>query len=482
MSLGKMFRTEDGTNYAFTFAIVCTLFLLWGLCNGLIDVLNKHFQNSLNVTKAQSALVQFSNYMGYFLMAIPAGMLARRFGYKGGIIIGLVLIALGAFWFIPATQIGTFAAFLAGLFILATGLTCLETVANPYTTVLGPPEMGAARINLAQSCNGIGWILGPLIGGQFILSATAEVNRSNETLYIPYLGIGIIVMLLVVAFAFAHVPGLHAMEPESQSVSRDVRALTHLGVMAACILLLIWSRTNKWPSILSGAFLAAICFEVWMLIRVDKPLWQQPHFSMAVLAQFLYVAAQTGIFSFFINYIVSDMPTLSESVARVLPRDWTYAKDGIYHITERAASRLLSFGGFGLFLIGRFTGAAALRVFRAHTTLALYALLNTLVMILVMLPLGWLSVAALFASFFFMSIMFPTIFALGIYGLGEQTKKASSYIVMAIVGGAIMPMLMGWIADQSSMRVGFVVPLVCFAGVFAYASFWKRLGQASAVP
>jgi len=430
MSLGRMFRTEDGRNHAFTFALVCTLFLLWGLCSGMIDVLNRHFQNSFHVSKAQSALVQYSYYMGYFLMAIPAGMLARRFGYKGGILIGLVLIALGAFWFIPATQIGTFSAFLAGLFILATGLTCLETIANPYTTVLGPPQMGAARINLAQSCNGIGWILGPLVGGQFVLSATAEVNRSNESLYIPYLGIGVVVTLLAVAFSFASVPDLHA--EEEQKVQRGGQA-------------------------------------------VAAPLWSRPHFVTAVVAQFLYVAAQTGIFSFFINYVVSDMPTLSASLARLLPEGWTFERDGAFHITERAASRLLSYGGFGLFLLGRVTGAFALRVFRPDTTLRLYALVSTVIMLLVILPLGWLSVAALFASFFTMSIMFPTIFALGIHGLGEHTKRASAYIVMAIVGGALMPLLMGWIADQASMRVGFAVPLACFVGVFAFAVLWKRL-------
>ncbi|MFZ2641143.1 MAG: MFS transporter, partial [Verrucomicrobiia bacterium] len=164
----SLFRAPDGRSLLVTFALVTSLFLLWGFCNGLIDVLNKHFQNTLHISKAQSGLVQFANYIGYFLMAIPAGMLAKRFGYKGGIIIGLALIAAGAFWFIPATRIGTYWAFLTGLFVLATGMTCLETIANPYTTVLGPPESGAARINMAQTFNGVGWILGPIVGGHFI--------------------------------------------------------------------------------------------------------------------------------------------------------------------------------------------------------------------------------------------------------------------------------------------------------------------------
>src|SRR5580658_1295784 len=192
----SLFRTADGKNYAFVFMMVTLLFLLWGVCNGMIDILNKHFQDSLHISKMQSAFVQFANYMGYFFMALPSGWLARRFGYKGAIIIGLALVATGAFWFIPATHIGTYWSFLLGLFILATGLTCLETVANPYATVLGPSETGAVRINFAQSGNGVGWMIGPILGGQFVLSATSVANTSNADLYKPYLIVGIVVSLL----------------------------------------------------------------------------------------------------------------------------------------------------------------------------------------------------------------------------------------------------------------------------------------------
>ncbi len=166
-----LFVTDDGRNLLVTFLLVTSLFLLWGFCNGMIDILNKHFQNTLHINKFQSGFVQFANYLAYFLMAIPAGLLARKFGYKGGIIIGLTLIAFGAFWFIPATQIGTYWAFLTGLFILAAGMTCLETIANPYTTVLGSPESGATRINIAQTFNGVGWILGPIVADILCLAA-----------------------------------------------------------------------------------------------------------------------------------------------------------------------------------------------------------------------------------------------------------------------------------------------------------------------
>ena len=412
MKFSHMFKTETGKNYAVTFALVCTLFFLWALCNGMIDVLNKHFQNSLHISKAQSAFVQFSNYMGYFLMALPAGLLAKRFGYKAVIILGLLLIASGALWFIPATSINTFPAFLAGLFIIATGLTCLETVANPYTTILGPAEMGAARINLAQSCNGLGWIFGPLIGGQVILSATSEVNRSNSTLFIPYMIIGGVVIVLAIAFYFSKIPEIKAEEETAAT-----------GPSAGKV----------------------------------KSMWKRKHFTLAVLAQFLYVAAQTGIFSFFINYIVENS-----------------------RITDRSASQWLTVG-FVLFLAGRLFGSMLMRFVKAHSTLAAFSFINVLLMVVTMFAHGIIGNIGLLLSFFFMSVMFPTIFALGIKGLGEQTKQASSFIVMAIVGGAIIPMLMGRIADVASMRVGFVVPLVCFVIVGLYAASWQKLESSDAV-
>ena len=426
-----MFRAADGKNYAFLFLLVTSLFLVWGVCNGMIDILNKHFQDSLHISKMQSALVQFANYMGYFFMALPSGLLARRFGYKGAIVIGLALVATGAFWFIPATHIGTYWAFLLGLFILAAGLTCLETVANPYTTVLGPKESSAVRINLAQSGNGVGWMIGPVLGSYFVLSATSEANTSNADLYKPYLIVALVVSLLALVFLFAKVPDLKAEEE--------------------CV-------------VEGGSAVVAV-----------KPLFQRWHFILAIAAQFFYVAAQTGVFSYFVNYIHSDTPPLSAGMAQALPANMTALTDGAYHITDRGAGELLSFVAFGLFLLGRFTGSFALRFFKAQSMLTWYAIANVLMMVLIMFPLGWWSVTGLFLSFFFMSIMYPTIFALGIHGLGDQTKKAASFIVMSIVGGAIMPLFMGWLADQWGMRIGFLMPLICFIIIAAYGAAWRKL-------
>ena len=426
-----LFRTSDGKNHAGTFTLVSSLFVLWGLCNGMIDVLNKHFQSSLHISLAESAFVQFANFMGYFFMAIPSGLVAKRFGYKGGILLGLVLIAVGAFWFIPATHIDTFAAFLAGLFVLATGLTLLETIANPYTTVMGPVESGAARINIAQTGNALGTFLGPFLAGFFILSSTGQANQSNQSLFIPYLVIAAIVVVLIVLFWRTNLPDLAADEESPV-------ALTH-GHLAT------------------------------------RPLWRRWHFTLAVGAQFFYIAAQVGVWSYFINYVTSaEMPDLPAWLAHSLPAGWSFEKAGVWRITEFGGSIAFS-GGILCFLAGRGVGSAILSVCSAHRTLTVFAVLDALMMVLVILHLGWISVVALFMSCFFMSIMYPTIFALGIRGLGDHTKLGSSVIVMSIVGGAVMPFLMGWLADTYSMRIGFVMPLGCFLYITCYAALWPWL-------
>ncbi len=433
MALSKMFKGENGKNHLFTFTIISTLFLLWGACNGMIDVMDKHFQDYLHLSKAQSAWVQFAHYLGYLLMSLPASWLARKLGYKGGIISGLLLVSLGGFWFIPATHISAFWAFLLGVCVIAMGLTILETVANPYTTVLGPKEFAATRINFAQSFNGVGWILGPIIGGAFFYSTEgAEVAQGQ--LYIPYMVVAIVVLVMAFIFSLADVPDLNTEDEY------------HLG-----------EPSEK---------------------GFKHSIWSHAHFSGAVAAQFLYVAAQAGIFSFFINYMVEETPALSQALASSwFLADGTLMRNGGYFVSEKGATFLLGTIGFPLFLLGRATGAAILRKIKAHRVLGTYAFINVLVCGVVVLKLGWISVTAVFLSFLFMSIMFPTIFALGIYGLGVQAKKASGYIVMAIIGGALMPKLMGYLGDEYNMSVGFLVPMGCFALVSLYGFAWPKLSK-----
>jgi len=431
----RLFTTPDGRNHVAVFLLVSSLFFLWALCNGMIDVMDKHFQDFLHLSKAQSAWVQFAHYFGYFLMALPAGWLARRLGYKAGIVAGLVCVAGGCLWFIPATSISTFWAFLLGICIISMGLTFLETVANPYTTVLGAPKYSAVRINIAQSFNGVGWILGPIVGGMFFYSSEgAEV--AHQQLWIPYAGIAAGVLLLASLFLFVRLPEIQA--PDDYHVDDAV----------------------------PGA---------------SKSIWSHPHFVFAVVAQFFYVAAQAGIFSFFINYIVADIPAVGQSWRDSFwlgGESGVRNRDGDWFVTEQGATKLLAYFGFTLFLLGRMTGAGILARFPAHRVLGVYALVNVVMMAAIVGRFGWLSVIALFLSFFFMSVMFPTIFALGIHGLGEKSKLASSFIVMAIMGGALLPKLMGWVGDVWNMSTGFLVPLVCFVIVAAYGFGWSRMSGA----
>ena len=457
-----LFVGDDGKNLMFTFILVSSLFLLWGFCNGMIDVMDKHFQEELGLNKSQSAWVQFAHYLGYFLMSMPAGMLASKLGYKGGIITGLLIVAAGGFWFIPATHInamvheGTvspttaFVAFLAGVCLIATGLTFLETIANPYTTVLGPKTYAATRINLAQSCNGVGWIFGPVVGSMFFYSTNAAgKSTGSETLYIPYVGVAVVVIVIAVIFYFANVPDIKSQDDY------------HLEDAAP---------------------------------GISHSIWSHPHFVMAVAAQFFYVAAQAGIFSFFINYMTAEVPAIPASWNSGLNNlaahsGWLHkwllgwfetGKTGVLGVSNKGAANLASLGSL-CFLVGRFTGAGIVKKFPAHKVLGLYALANVATMLLIFCKLGWLSVLCVFLSYFFMSIMFPTIFALGIFGLGARAKKASAFIVMAIMGGAILPKLMGAVADKWDMSRGFIVPMFCFAFVAFYGFNWSKFSNAESL-
>ena len=466
-----LFHTADGRNLVVTFVLITTLFLLWGFCNGMIDILNKHFQDALRINKEESGLVQAANYLAYFLVAIPAGLVAKRFGYKGGILVGLTLIAAGAFWFIPAVSIGTYWAFLLGLFVIAAGMTCLETIANPYATVLGTPESGPTRINIAQTTNGLGWILGPIVGGYFVFSGADGAN-ANTGLTTPYVGIGIFVVVLLVIFVMSPVPDLHVEDESRRSPTddRQVRPtsprLVSIGVVLAAvcavlyffiapILGLMWTLLHMNPAFLQptkyGLLLVAYVAS-FLVVSRNWDLFRRKHFALGVATQFLYVAAQTGIFSFCVNYILENDPG----------------------VTRMQASRWLGAIGFVLFTVGRMCGSAVISQFRPERVLAAYSVINV-ALVAVTMGGGKVGLYAMFASFFFMSVGFPTIFALGIRGLGKHTKFGSSLIVMSIVGGAIAPPFMGHVADLHSMRIGFVVPLVCFVFVALYGFTWHKL-------
>lgn len=434
---------NNGISYLLPFILVTSLFFLWGFAHSLLDVLNKHFQEILHVSRAKSGLVQAAVYGGYFIMAIPAGLIMKRWGYKKGIIFGLLLYALGAFLFFPAIQIQQFWAFLTALFIIALGLTCLETAANPYSTVLGPPESSEQRLNLSQSFNGLGWILGPLIGSLIIFGG-ADAENKFASLAIPYITIGFVV--LVIAFIF-----YKTRLPEVNEAVAEHIEFTEVDELKASV--------------------------------AYKALFKNRHFVLAIVAQFCYVAAQTGINSFFINYVVdvfkamNNSPAFGKEAMQGIINLIAYYKPGQTEsaLLNTSAGIILAFGGMGLFMAGRFMGSLFMIWFKPNKLLFVYAAVCVALSVVIMLGIGILSVIAICIIYFFMSIMFPTIFALGLKNLGVQTKRASSFLVMAIVGGAICPIIMGLIADNSSMALGFIIPLVCFVFIMFYGKWGYKV-------
>ncbi|MBU9850452.1 L-fucose:H+ symporter permease [Rahnella aceris] len=389
-------KTTSGFRLAFI--LVTTLFFLWGLSYGLLDVLNKHFQDVLHVNKAQSGLLQAAYFGAYFIIALPAGFFMDRFGYKAGILVGLCLYALGALLFVPAASAGSFGMFLFALFVIALGLGCLETAANPFATVLGDPAGAERRLNLSQSFNGLGQFIGPIIGGSLFFSATQGTTTDGlSSVKTTYVAIAVLVLLIAFLFGRTKLPDIR-----EQSAPED-----H---------------------------------------GIEKGLWQHGHFTGGVIAQFFYVAAQVGVGAFFINYTTEHWHTLS----------------------NQNASYLLSVGMIS-FMVGRFFSTWLMGFVRPATLLVVYAIINIVLCGVVVAGIDNVSVIALVAIFFFMSIMFPTIFAMGVKNMGKQTKRASSVMIMAIVGGAVMPYLMGAIADHYNTAVSYALPMVCFAVVLIYA-------------
>ena len=403
--------------YLVPFIMISSLFFLWGIAHGMLDTLNKHFQDILHLSKAQSGMIQFSVYMAYFSMALPAGFFMKAFGYKKGIILGLSLFASGALLIAATTSFESFWIFLICLFIMGCGLATLETAANPYTTKLGPPETAERRINFSQSFNGLAWVIGPLIGLYIYRAQDAAAGQKLSSMVLPYMVIAAVVIAVAVVFIKTPLP----------EISEETNGTADTGDNSE-----------------NSSFAA-------------KPLIKQKHFVLGVLAQFCYVAAQTGIFSYLINFVTDENQTP--------------------HFDKENGPFFLAFG-FALFMIGRMSGSWLMRFFRPARMLAFYALMCCLLLPLVSAGLGWISLISLYGVFFFMSIMFPTIFALGIRDLGPKTKKASSFIVMSIVGGAVFPPLMGWIADNSSMSVGFYAPIPFFAFILWYAIYGYKVKTA----
>lgn len=404
---------KNQTNYRLPFILVSSLFFLWGIANNLNGILIPHLRKALQLTNMQSTFVDTAVYLAYFSAAIPAGMILKKFGYKKGIITGLIVFSIGAFMFIPAANMRAYNIFLMGLFIIGCGLTILETAANPYASKLGDPETSTARLTLAQSFNGLAVFIAPVIGTLFILSgkeftsdefaAMTEIDRlaylSSEaaSVKMPYLSLGIFLLAIAVLFLVNNFPELK----EDEGTEED-------GTLANAI--------------------------------------KHKHLVWAVIAQFFYVGAQVCVTSFFIRAAI--------------------AGGGV---DEKTAGYYLSMYGI-LFMAGRFAGSVFMRWISPNKLLSLYAVMCILLSIVAIKTDGQYVVIALGGLGFFMSIMFPTIFSLGIAGLKSNTKPASSLLVMSIIGGAIFPVIMGNIIDRfgDDIQIGYVVPLICYAFVLYF--------------
>lgn len=386
--------------YFVPFILITSLFFLWGGARAILDVLNKHVQMHFEAGYGESALIQCSVYMAYFLGAIPAGMLIRRYGTRRGVITGLLAFAVGAFLFIPASAFTRLSALLLPLFVLGLGLCLLETAANPYVTLLGDSRTSSSRINMSQTFNGLGCMMGALLGGLYFFSDGSTRSGEDINIAVPYCAIALVVLLVAAVFSRVKLP--------------EVIMEQHDG-------------NNDAP----------------------KPLGKT--FVFGFIALLSYEISEISINTFFINFMTDD--------GFLTPSEATWA---------------LSFGGLMLFMVGRLmcsfimTRVAAERVFMVCATGAI------VMMVAVISPLGVVSKAALVLTYLFESLMFPTIFALSIRGLGANTERASSILMMSVVGGAIGPLALGYVADMLSISQAFVVPLATFIVVWAFAMYMMR--------
>ncbi|NGM66679.1 L-fucose:H+ symporter permease [Sphingobacterium sp. SGR-19] len=397
--------------YLITLVFVTSLFMFWGIAITMGDVLNKHFQTVLNVSKADSGLVQFSIFGAYFIMSVPAGLFMKKFGYKNGVLLGLVLFAVGSFLFVPAANTVSFGFFRVALFILGCGLATLETVAHPFMASLGDQRSSERRVNFAQAFNAVGTMIGPAIGTYFLLRGTDILpDEGLDSVKNLYTVIGVVILLIALCFSFVKVPSLE--NPHASVDNIDAAAVN-------------------------------------VDLTPGKNLFQHRHFVWAVVAQFFNVAAQGGTWAFFINY----------------------GHDVMGFSSEKAGSYLVLF--MGMMLLGRFVGTFLMKFIASNKLLAAYALLNILMCVVVAQGWGWVSFIALLCVNFFFSIMFPTIFSLGLKNLGGHTQQASSFISMGVVGGAVFPFLMGLVAD-TDIAAAFYLPIVCYIIIFLFgAKFYK---------
>ena len=402
--------------YVLPFILVTSLFFLWAFGVNLNDILIPHLKKAFGLSDFRSSWIQVAFFGGYFLSALPAGWLMEKIGYKRGILVGLLTCASGALLFVPAASVREYLFFLIALFVMACGQGVLEVAANPYVTVLGPPESSERRLNLAQSFNSVGAVVTPIVGAAFILSGV-EYSRAQLAAMTP---------AQLLAYQIA----------EANTVKGPYLVMT--GIFLAVAALIFFSKLPEVreeggdPSAPAGSL---------------RGLWPYKHLLKGVLAQFFYVGAQVGVASFIIRFAQYSMPGIPEK-----------------HAADYLKLHLLGFMG------GRFVGSWIMKRIAPLRMLSVFAAAALVCLTVVLMGTGVMPMWALVLLGFFHSIMFPTIFALSLKHLGAHTKVGSSLLVMAIIGGAFFPAIMGYISDRSNIRYAFVVPLMCHFYVLYFAA------------
>ena len=394
-------------------SIATMLFFMWGFLTCLNDILIPHLKSIFELGFAQAMMVQFAFFSSYFVFAQPAGKLVEWIGYKRTMVAGLLVMAAGALLFVPAASVASFPLFLFALIVLAAGITSLQVAANPYVANLGPARTASSRLNLSQAFNSLGTTVAPFFGAAVILSTTTLAPEKLHSL---------------------SAAALQTYRTEQASTVR----IPYTGIALALILLAIAIAVVKLPSM---SFTQDIRpGQLDTTVAADDSIWRHPQLLLAALAIFLYVGAEVSIGSFLVNYLA-------------LPE--------IGNLTERAAAHLVSYYWLGA-MIGRFAGSAILTRIRASRLLALVAFIAAALVVTTMLSLGSIAVWSIILVGLFNSVMFPSIFAIGLEGLGPLTSKGSSLIVMAIVGGAIIPVAQGFIADRVGVHHAFILPVLCY--------------------
>ncbi len=397
--MGKAARIV-AREYTVPFILITSLFFMWGFVRALLDVLNKHFQGALELSRMESSFIQFSMYVAYFLIAIPAGLYINRNGYRKGVVFGLLLFGIGALLFIPAEATMTFYFFLGALFVIGSGLVFLETAANPYVTELGAPNTATSRLNLSQAFNGLGCFLAPMIGGWLLFADTSKASVA-----LPYAVMGVIVLIVAFVFTRVKLPEIQSVDDKSSNIGKS-------SVMG---------------------------------------LWREPTFVFGLIALLCYEISEISINSFFINYATDD--------------GW---------MTPLQASLMLSVGALLLFMCARVIGSAIMTFVAASKVLLVCAVMTVVCTFLIVCNVGHISRIALFAVYAFEAIMFPTMFAMALKNVGIFTKRAASFLMMTPIGGAIGTVLMGWAGDAFGMSTAFVVPLLGYTVVLAFALYYRN--------